>query len=60
MIVFHKYILLWFLSITAKLSNLQLYKLKTAKENATEVILKLSSNMIDNTNDKLVSDIQYY
>ena len=39
-------------SINIKLSNLQLNKLKSAIKNKTEVILRLSSNMIgdDETN----------
>ena len=35
-------------SLNVKLSNLQLNKLKSAIKNATEVVLRLSSNMIDN------------
>ena len=38
--------------LNAKLSNLQLNKLKSAIKNKTEVVLRLSSNMIGNTNDE--------
>ena len=33
-------------SLNAKLSNLQLNKLKSAIKNETEVVLRLSSNMV--------------
>ena len=39
-------------SINVNLSNSQLNKLKWAVKNATEVILKLSLNMIDGSNDE--------
>ena len=39
-------------SLNVKLSNWQLNKLKSAIKNGTEVILRISSNMIDNSNDK--------
>ena len=39
-------------SLNAKLSNLQLNKLKPAVKNETEVVLRLSSNMIGNSNDE--------
>ena len=39
-------------SLNVKLSNLQLNKLKSSIKNGTEVVLRLSSNMIDNSNDK--------
>ena len=35
-----------------KLSNSQLNRLKSSIKNRTEVVLKLSSNMIGNSNDK--------
>ena len=35
-------------SLNVKLSNLQLNKLKSATKNETEVVLRLSSNMIGN------------
>ena len=38
-------------SLNVKLSNLQLNKLKTAIKNETEVVLRLSSNMIGNSDD---------
>ena len=39
-------------SLNVKLSNSQLYKLKSAIKNGTEVVLRLSSNIIDDSNDK--------
>ena len=38
--------------MNVKLSNLQLNKLKAAIKNGTDVILRLSSNMIDNSDDE--------
>ena len=38
-------------SLNVKLSNLQLDKLKSAIKNKTEIVLRLSSNMIGNSND---------
>ena len=38
--------------MNVKLSNLQLNKLKSAIKNETDVILKISSNMIGNSDDK--------
>ena len=38
-------------NMNVKLSNLQLNKLKSAIKNSTEVTLKLSSNMTDESND---------
>ena len=38
-------------SLNAKLSNSQLNKLKSAIKTETEVVLKLSSNMIGNSDD---------
>ena len=38
-------------SLNVKLSNSQLTKLKSAIKNETEVVLRLSSNMIGNSND---------
>ena len=38
-------------SLNIKLSNLQLNKLKSVIRNETEVFLRLSSNMIGNSND---------
>ena len=39
-------------SLNVKLSNSQLNKLKSAIKNETEVVLKLSPNMIGDSNDK--------
>ena len=41
-------------SLNVKLSNLQLNKLKTAIKNETEVVLRLSSNMIGNSDDETI------
>ena len=40
-------------SLNTKLSNLQLNKLKSAIKNKTEVVLRLSSNMIGDSDDKI-------
>ena len=39
-------------SLNVKLSNSQLNKLKSAIKNGTDVVLSLSSNMIDNSDDE--------
>ena len=39
-------------SLNVKLSNSQLNRLKSAIENQNDVVLGLSLNMIDNSNDK--------
>ena len=39
-------------SLNVKLSDSQLNKLKSTTKNYTEVVLRLSSNMIDNSNDE--------
>ena len=39
-------------SLNVKLSNSQLNKLKSAIKNETDVILRLSSNMIGNSDDE--------
>ena len=39
-------------SLNVKLSNLQLNKLKSAIKNETDVVLRLSSNMIGNSDDE--------
>ena len=39
-------------SLNVKLSNSQLKKLKSAIKNETDVVLRLSSNMIGNSNDE--------
>ena len=40
-------------SLNVKLSNSQLNKLKSAIKNKTDVVLKLSSNMIGNLDDEI-------
>ena len=45
-------------SLDVKLSNSQLNKLNSAIKNQTEVVLRLSSNMIDNF--KLIFLTNYY
>ena len=40
-------------SVNVKLSNSKLDELKTAIENETEVVLRLSSNMIADSDDKI-------
>ena len=45
-------------SLNVKLSNSQLNKLKSAMKNETEVVLRLSSNMIDD--DETSSPHSYY
>ena len=39
-------------SLNVKLSNSQLNNLKSAIKNAADVVLRLSSNMIDNSDDE--------
>ena len=39
-------------SLNVKLSNLQLNKFKSAIKNETDVVLRLSSNMIGNSDDE--------
>ena len=39
-------------SLNVKLSNSQLNKLKSTIKNGTDVVLRLSSNMIDNSDDE--------
>ena len=41
-------------SLNVKLSNSQLNKLKSAIKNKTEVVLRLSSNMIGNSDDETI------
>ena len=41
-----------FNSLNVKLSNSQLHKLKSTIKNETEVVLRLSSNMIGNSDDE--------
>ena len=40
-------------NLNVKLSNSHLNKLKSAIEDGTEVVLRLSSNMIGDSNDKI-------
>ena len=40
-------------SLNVKLSNSQLHKLKSAIKNETEVVLRLPSNIIGNSDDKI-------
>ena len=40
-------------SLNVKLSNSQLNKLKSAKKNESEVVLRFSSNMIGDSDDKI-------
>ena len=39
-------------SLNVKLSNSQLHKLKSAIKNGTDMILRLSSNMVGNSDDE--------
>ena len=39
-------------SLNVKLSNSQINKLKSARKNETDVVLKLSTNMIGNSDDE--------
>ena len=39
-------------SLNVKLSNTQLNKLKLAIKNETDVVLRISSNVIDNSDDE--------
>ena len=45
-LIFYQYKMMQYNSLNVKLSNSQLNKLKSATENKTEVVLRLSSNMI--------------
>ena len=47
-------------SLNVKLSNSQLNKLKSAIKNETEVVLRLSSNTIANSNDEANFPHKYY
>ena len=40
-------------SLNVKLSNSQLNKLKSSIKNETDVVLRISSNMVGNSNDKI-------
>ena len=41
-------------SLNVKLSNSQLNKLKSAIKNETDIVLRLSSNMIGNSDDETI------
>ena len=41
-------------SLNVKLSNSQLNKLKSSIKNETDVVLRISSNMVGNSNDKTI------
>ena len=45
--------------LNVKLSNSQLDKLKSAIKNETDVVLKLSSNIIGNSDDKTNFPLNY-
>ena len=48
---FYQYKMAQYNSLNVKLSNSQLNKLKSAIKNKTEVVLRLSSNMIANSDE---------
>ena len=47
-------------SLNVKLSNSQLNKLKAAIKNETDATLRLSSNMIGNSDDEINLPINYW
>ena len=47
-------------SLNARLSNSQLNQLNSAIKNETEVVLRLSSNMIGHSDDKSIFHKSYY
>ena len=49
---FYQYKMTQYNSLNVKLSNPQLNKLKSAIKNETEIVLRLSSNMIGNSDDE--------
>ena len=51
-LIFYQYKMTQYNSLNVKLSNSQLNKLKSAIKNESEVVLRLSSNMIGDSNDK--------
>ena len=51
-LVFYQYKMTQYNSLNVKLSNSQPNKLKSAIKNETEVVLRLSSNMAGNSDDK--------
>ena len=46
--------------LNTKLSNSQLNKLKSATKNESDVVIRLSPNMIDDSNEKLIFHMNYY
>ena len=52
MLIFAKYKISQYNSLNVKLSNSQLNKSKSAIKNETDVILRLSPNMIGNSDDE--------
>ena len=50
---FYQYNTTQYSSLNVKLSNSQLNKLKSAIEDGTEVVFRLSSDMIGDSNDKI-------
>ena len=51
-LIFYQYRMAQYNSLNVKLPNSQLNKFKTAIKNKTEVVLRLSSNMICNSGDE--------
>ena len=47
-------------TLSIKLSNLQLNKLKYGTKNGTEVTLQLSSNVVSDSNDEIIFHINCY
>ena len=52
-IKFYQYKMAQYNSLNVKLSNSQLNKLKSAIKNESKVVLRLSSNMIGDSDDKI-------
>ena len=50
--VYNTYKMTQYNSLNVKLSNSQLSKLKSSIKNETDVVLRISSNMVGNSNDK--------
>ena len=46
-------------SLNVKLSNSQLNKLNSSIKNETDVVLRISSNMVSNSNDILIFLMNY-
>ena len=46
--------------VNVKLSNLKLNKLKSAIQNENDAVIRLSLNMIGDSNDKLIFHMNYY